>query len=405
MSEDAINGITGSYTPTGNVMLYAIWDANSFPVSYDANGGTNAPESQTKYFNIALTLSTTEPTRANSNGVATVTFNPNGGTVSPESMTVNYWCSYSFKSWNTAADGSGLSYFPGSNYTGNAKLKLFAQWRINIYPGHITLPTPTRDGYTFKGWNTRINAVNGFTGNYSISDDMTFYAIWKANTYTVTYDANGGEDKPENQAKTHDKALTLSTSVPTRASNEEQFTVKLSANGGIVNTTSLSASHTTSYTFKNWNTKADGSGTSYNPSASYTANSDVTLYAQWDSSTTTAAVTLPTPTRTGYTFKGWTTSSTATTGITGSYTPTGNVTLYAVWQQITPDLTLPALLTTIESEAFAGGGFTSVLIPPTVKTIAPDAFGDRTDLIILGTSGSYAETFAGEKHFTFVPAA
>ena len=81
------------------------------------------------------------------------------------------------------------------------------------------------------------------------------------------------------------------------------------------------------------------------------------------------------------------------------------MTLYAVWQQITPDLTLPAALTTIESEAFANGGFASVLIPPTVKTIALDAFGARTDLIILGTSGSYAETFAGLKHFTFVPAA
>ena len=108
-------------------------------------------------------------------------------------------------------------------------------------------------------------------------------------------------------------------------------------------------------------------------------------------------------TRAGYGFAGWSTSKTATTGVTGSYTPTGNVTLYPVW--IKPDLTLPASLTTIESEAFAGGGLTSVLIPPTVKEIALDAFGDRTDLIILGTSDSYAETFAGLKHFTFVPAA
>ena len=180
--------------------------------------------------------------------------------------------------------------------------------------------------------------------------------------------------------------------------------LSFNANGGSDSLTSLDALRTTRYSFKNWNTKADGSGTSYIAGANYTANADVTLYAQWNpDSTTTAAITLPTPTRSGYVFKGWATSSTATTGVTGNYIPTGNVTLYAVW--IKPDLTLPAALTTIESEAFAGGGFNSVLIPPTVKTIAPDAFGDRTDLIILGTSGSYAETFAGQKHFTFVPAA
>ena len=69
------------------------------------------------------------------------------------------------------------------------------------------------------------------------------------------------------------------------------------------------------------------------------------------------------------------------------------------------DMILPESLQTIESEALAGGVFTSVYIPPSVTTIAPDAFGNRTELIILGSSGSYAETFAGLKHFTFAPAA
>ena len=55
------------------------------------------------------------------------------------------------------------------------------------------------------------------------------------------------------------------------------------------------------------------------------------MYAQWNSSVSTAAITLPTATRTGYTFKGWATSSTATSGSTGSYTPTTSVTLYATW--------------------------------------------------------------------------
>ena len=51
-------------------------------------------------------------------------------------------------------------------------------------------------------------------------------------------------------------------------------------------------------------------------------------------------MTLPTATRSGYTFKGWSTSSSATTGTTGSYTPTATVTLYAVWENNTFTLTL-----------------------------------------------------------------
>ena len=69
-------------------------------------------------------------------------------------------------------------------------------------------------------------------------------------------------------------------------------------------TTSLSATRTTKYTFQNWNTAKNGSGTSYAPGASYTTDASVTLYAQWTSSTTVSSVMLPTPWRYGYNFKG-----------------------------------------------------------------------------------------------------
>ena len=151
-------------------------------------------------------------------------------------------------------------------------------------------------------------------------------------TYTVSYNANGGTGAPANQSKTHGTNLTLSTTKPTRASSSAgSYTVTFNANGGSVSPASLSAARTTSYTFKNWNTAANGSGTSYASGATYSTDADVTLYAQWNSSTSTAAISLPTPTRNGYTFKGWATSSTATSGVTGNYTPNGNVTLYAVW--------------------------------------------------------------------------
>ncbi|MGX8692478.1 MAG: N-acetylmuramoyl-L-alanine amidase family protein [Clostridia bacterium] len=307
----------------------------TYAVTYDANGGTGAPDAQTKEKDVTLTLTTAVPSRANASaGSYTVTLNANGGSVSSTSLSAARTTSYSFVNWNTAANGSGTSYSPGGSYTANAAVTLYAQWSSTVSTSAVYLPTPSRSGYTFKGWSTNSSASTGVTGYYTPNGNVTLYATWQANPYTVNYDANGGTGAPQAQTKYHDTALTLSSTVPTRSNaSAGSYTVTLDANGGSVGSTSLSAARTTSYSFKNWNTAANGSGTSYSPGGSYTANAAVTLYAQWNSSTTTAAVTLPTPTRSGYTFKGWATSSTATSGVTGSYTPSGNVTLYATWEK------------------------------------------------------------------------
>ena len=183
----------------------------------------------------------------------------------------------------------------------------------------------------FDGTQTQWNAINIGNNNTPLYSAVIHYA---ETTYTVTYNANGGNESsvPANQEKTSGVDLTLSTIKPERAnSSVGSYTVALNANGGSVNTSYLSAARFSSYTFKNWNTKADGSGTSYNAGASYTTDADVTLYAQWNSSTNTAAVTLPTPTREGCTFMGWAMDKNAVSGITSSYTPSGDVTLYAIW--------------------------------------------------------------------------
>lgn len=72
-------------------------------------------------------------------------------------------------------------------------------------------------------------------------------------TYTVTYNANGGEGAPSAQNKQVDKDLTLSSTKPTRDE----------------------------YEFINWNTQKNGKGTSYEAGGKYTANADATLFAQW----------------------------------------------------------------------------------------------------------------------------
>ncbi|MBR3174859.1 MAG: InlB B-repeat-containing protein [Oscillospiraceae bacterium] len=328
------SGVTGSYRPTGDVTLYATWEINTYFVSYNANGGSGAPANQIKTHGITLNLSAKVPTRTNSSaGGYTVTLNPNGGSVNTSSLTAERTTSYTFRNWNTAINGSGTSYEPGAGYTANVDLILYAQWNSITSIAEVTLPTPTRTGYSFMGWAPDSSASSGVVASYTPGGNVTLYAIWKPNTYTISYDANGGVGAPANQTKTQDIALTLSAAVPTRDnSSAGSYTVTLDANGGSVNPTSLTAKRTTGYTFRNWNTAINGSGTSYAPGARYTANASAVLYAQWNSSTTASPVTLPTPTRSGYSFMGWSSNSSASSGSVGSYTPGANVTLYAIWK-------------------------------------------------------------------------
>ena len=198
---------------------------------------------------------------------------------------------------------------------------------------------PVRTGYAFQGWATTPSAATAIyqPGDMAaINANTTLYAVWKQDSYTVTYNANGGTGAPASQTKLYGTALTLSSTKPTRANTSaDSFTVTLDAAGGTVSTNKLTAARTTGYFFQNWNTAANGSGVTYAPGASYTANAALTLYAQWSSNTTTASVTLPTPSRTGYTFQNWNTAANGTgTGYNAgaAYTPSGNVTLYAVWK-------------------------------------------------------------------------
>lgn len=90
----------------------------------------------------------------------------------------------------------------------------------------------------------------------------TFTARFKPWTHTVAYNANGGIGAPASKVKYFQSYFYISSTVPTR----------------------------TGYTFKNWNTKKDGSGIAYNPGQDYIFDQNggtVTLYAQWTVNTYT----------------------------------------------------------------------------------------------------------------------
>lgn len=212
-------------------------------------------------------------------------------------------------------------------------------WGVNLT---LSSTTPKRTGHTFQGWatsSTATSATYAKGATYSSNASVTLYAVWKANTYTVSYNNNGygASNMPSSQTKTYGVALTLSSKTPTLTTTTTSvtgYTVTLNPNGGTCSQPSVASTKTRTYRFYRWNTKSDGTGTNYSPGGSYTTNAAATMYLRRTFTDTNNAVTLPTPTRSGYEFIGWGTSATDTSGVTGSYTPTSAITLYALWKPL-----------------------------------------------------------------------
>ena len=113
----------------------------------------------------------------------------------------------------------------------------------------VTVKTVYWTGTAASGASVSVRSSN--TSDYSSAATLTAPAY--TTKFTISYNANGGSGTTAAQTKTYATAITLRTNGFTRAG----------------------------YAFSGWNTKADGTGTSYAAGASYTANASVTLYAKW----------------------------------------------------------------------------------------------------------------------------
>lgn len=120
---------------------------------------------------------------------------------------------------------------------------------------YLSSTRPTRTGYIFQGWakspNGRVEYNPGSA--YGLDANTTLYAIWSPETYTISFNANGGSGAPGNQTKTYGQTLTLSSTRPTR----------------------------TNYNFIGWGTSSGSTSAAYQPGGSYTSNGNATLYAVW----------------------------------------------------------------------------------------------------------------------------
>lgn len=98
-----------TYTGDSALTLYAVWEVNEWPVTYDANGGANAPAAQAKRYGETLTLSKQTPSRD----------------------------LYDFIGWATSRDGA-VAYQPGASYDTDAALALYAVWKLSYVRPRIT---------------------------------------------------------------------------------------------------------------------------------------------------------------------------------------------------------------------------------------------------------------------------
>lgn len=332
----------------------------SFTLAYNANGGSGGPSSQhwsgeANYHVFTIPSSAPSYTGraflgwAMSHSATSAEYHPGGSINVASGTTVLYavWKLITYTvSYNKGSNGSGTNTTDTKTYGVPLTLK-----------GAIF----TRTGHTQTGWSITDGGSRAYSlnGSYTANAAVTLYPFWTPNAYTVSYKANADNVSgvPAAQTKSYGGTLTLSSAKPTRSSaNAGSYTVTCYKNNGTTDSTTLSSALTNTYSFSHWNTNSSGTGTSYSPGGSYTANASAILYAQWGTSVAIAPVTLPSPTVDGYTLNGWYTAASGGTfvGAGGaSYTPTGSVSLYAHWTAT------PASLSTVTGTVVCGNNVTA----------------------------------------------
>ena len=182
----------GTYTSNSSRTLYAVWKLKEYTISYNMNGGSGGPSSQTKYYGKTLTLSSTKPTRIG----------------------------YDFVGWGISSSSTSASYQPGGSYTSNSSRTLYAVWKPKIfyvnydtnggsgapssqtkyYGKTLTLSStkPTRTGYDFVGWGTSSSSTSASYqpgGSYTENADITLYAVWEKQNITESDTSNHGDSE------------------------------------------------------------------------------------------------------------------------------------------------------------------------------------------------------------------
>ena len=306
------------------VVLYAAWaEKPVFTINFDANGGVGAPAMMQAHEDETITLPVAVPTRTD----------------------------YTFVGWATTADATTAKYMPGDEFTmGKAVVTLYAVWKHNpsltydsnggefeqtvsvTYPAAgtevvVTDVVPQREGHVFAGWSDSADgAVKYVAGDkFTMPDvDAVLYAVWNKAKYTVTTTVADGYSVI-GLGTTYDYGDTV------------QFTIdgsnpKVYINGVLVQHDNGMYSFVATGDTDVFVSDGNKFSLVYSANGGVGAPTDKGAYESSDR----AEISTTKPTRTGYTFKGWSTNEHA---IDEEYLVGGviefkdaDIVLYAVWK-------------------------------------------------------------------------
>ncbi len=248
---------------TAGMTLYAIWEdvpVTTTTIAFDANGGSGDMETLTVPVDQEYVL-------------------PNLSFTAPEGK--------QFKCWNTDPEGNGDDYDNEGIVTPGAEgMTLYAIWedvpvttvKVNFDANGGTgtmdsVDATLNEGYTVPGCSFTAPAGKQFKywasnreGNapiyqqddtFTVTSETTLYAIWEdapVSQVTISFNANGGTGTMDAVTVDLGSSTTLAKCAYTRSG----------------------------YVFAGWNTKADGTGSSFADGASVTPGTNMTLYAKWN---------------------------------------------------------------------------------------------------------------------------
>ena len=361
-----------------DLSLYAVWDVTTYTNYY--------------YYRTTSGTTTSSKTQTHTGTFTTYTASDISGEYTSNGWRINMWgtsSSTTTQGYNTnetittnmgrtfyavSVRNVSITYNTGSGSSVSDTTGYFQRW--NQYGNRYSNPTmtisstrPTRSGYTFKGWATSSGSSTvsynpggsyTFSRTYSQTASVTLYAVWEKSTFDVTLTVNFIRNYG-----TYDVPLEISgTGLTTKTIYEDgtaTFTYETDGSASSITVsvrekspapnyfyvgTSSTPTNLSSYSFT-WSRNSDKTVNiyteqrytiTYNGNGSTSGSTSPTYY-RYNSWPTIASNGFS---RTGYTFAGWSTSSTGSSvdyRPGNSYTQNGYPTLYAVWTRITYTIT------------------------------------------------------------------
>ena len=293
---------------TNGKSLTVNYSAQTYTVSYNANGHGTAPAAQTKTAGTTLTLQPYIATNYSSESTVVITGNKNGATWSGSNGSAKWRYTYTQGGWNTNSSGTGTNYGSKGSYTANAGATLYAKWSSSAGGTSYTLPTgtPSKAATTSSSLTVTFNANGGTTTKSS-----------QTSVKTTTYSFKGWFT-----ASSGGTQRTTSSRVTAAETVYAQFNSSTSAQAAVTCPTTAQCTRS-GYTLLGWSTSSTATSASVSAGGNYTPTSNVILYAVWssssytltykydDSSTTqqtigyNAIVQPIIPTKSGYKLLGW----------------------------------------------------------------------------------------------------